>query len=165
MFTTFMIPLFIFTTVKKTFSKISSSFSSKILLYPCYLYIINHYLNKLKKKFFFLCFRIILFQIQTFYKFFSNFFFYFFQNFFLKIKNYVWNYFFLKNYIFFKYLFIYLLDIPKTIPHLSTLKRKCKLVNPRGISIFYPSLKMRVKVISVNMKNGAMNVVFVAIFL
>ena len=38
-----------------------------------------------------------------------------------------------------------------------------RLVNPRGISIFYPSLKVRVKVISVNMKIGTMNVVFVAI--
>ena len=34
-----------------------------------------------------------------------------------------------------------------------------------GISVIYPSFKMRVKVISVDMKSGTMNVVFVAIFL
>ena len=33
MFTTFMLPLFIFTTTKETFSKISSSLSGKRLLY------------------------------------------------------------------------------------------------------------------------------------
>ena len=46
MFTTFMVPLFIFTTAKMTFSKIYFSLSGKRLSYPCYLYIINHYLNK-----------------------------------------------------------------------------------------------------------------------
>ena len=40
-----------------------------------------------------------------------------------------------------------------------------RLVNPMGINVFYPSLKVREKVISVNMKSGTMNVVFVAISL
>ena len=39
MFTTFMVPLFIFTTTKRTFSKIHSSLSGKRLLYTCSLYI------------------------------------------------------------------------------------------------------------------------------
>ena len=48
MFTNFMVPLFIFTTTKRTFSKIISSLSGKRLLYTCslYKYIINNYLNK-----------------------------------------------------------------------------------------------------------------------
>ena len=36
---------------------------------------------------------------------------------------------------------------------------------PKCISVFYPSLKVKVKVVSVNMKKGTMNWVFVAIFL
>ena len=40
MFTTFMVPLFIFTTTKEIFSKIPSSLSGKIHLCHCYyLYI------------------------------------------------------------------------------------------------------------------------------
>ena len=54
--------------------------------------------------------------------------------------------------------------IPKILPHLSTLNPKSRLVNPKGISIFYPSLKVMVKVISVNIKSCIMNVVFVTIF-
>ena len=34
-----------------------------------------------------------------------------------------------------------------------------------SINVFYPSLKVRVKVVSVNMKSNAINVVFVTIFL
>ena len=51
MFTTFMVPLFIFIITNEIFSKMSSSLNGKRLLYPCYLYIyiINHYLNKIKK--------------------------------------------------------------------------------------------------------------------
>ena len=48
MFTTFMVSLFIFTTTKKTFSKIHSSLSGKRFLCPCY-YIYNKSLFKLKK--------------------------------------------------------------------------------------------------------------------
>ena len=40
---------------------------------------------------------------------------------------------------------------------------KFRLVNLMGIRVFYPSLKVMVKVISVNMKVGTMNLVFVAI--
>ena len=40
MFTTFMVPLFIFITTKETFSKIHFSFNGKRLLCPCY-YIYN----------------------------------------------------------------------------------------------------------------------------
>ena len=69
----------------------------------------------------------------------------------------------------FKYLFIYLLESQilhstnPTPPHPSTLNPKYILVNPSDIRVFFPSLKMRVKMISVNMKSGTMNVVFVAI--
>ncbi|WZZ34911.1 hypothetical protein YC2023_018312 [Brassica napus] len=48
--------------------------------------------------------------------------------------------------------------IPKTLPHPSTLKHKFGLVNSRGLSIFYHSLKVRVKVI-IDMKSGTMNVI------
>ena len=52
MFTTFIVPLFIFTTTKETFSKISYSLSGKRLLCPCYIYIyiINYYFFFKKKK-------------------------------------------------------------------------------------------------------------------
>ena len=73
MVTTFMLPLFIFTTTKWTFSKIPSSLSGKKDPYTfvIYIYIINYYFNKyklkkLKKIKLFLCFLIILFQIRTF---------------------------------------------------------------------------------------------------
>ena len=64
----------------------------------------------------------------------SNFFINFFTNFFLK---------------FFKYLFIYLLEFKisysDNLTHPSTLNSKARLVNPRDISVVYPSLKVRVK--------------------
>ena len=41
MFTTFLVPLFMFTSTKETFSKIFSSLSGKRLLYHCSLYIYN----------------------------------------------------------------------------------------------------------------------------
>ena len=64
-----------------------------------------------------------------------------------------------------KYLFIYLLEslIAYSKHPTSTLNPKSRLVNLMDISVFYSSLKMRVKVISVDMKNGIMNVVFVVI--
>ena len=34
-----------------------------------------------------------------------------------------------------------------------------------SINVFYPSLKVRVKVVSINMKSDTINVVFVTIFL
>ena len=52
---------------------------------------------------------------------------------------------------------------PKTLSHPLSLNPKSRLVNPRGISVFYPSLKVRVKVISVDMKSDTINMVFVAI--
>ena len=52
---------------------------------------------------------------------------------------------------------------PKILPHPSTLSSKSILVNFKGISVFYPLLKTKIKMISVNMKNGNMNVVCVAI--
>ena len=39
MFTIFLVPLFMFTTIKETFSKIFSSLSGKILLYSGSIYI------------------------------------------------------------------------------------------------------------------------------
>ena len=51
----------------------------------------------------------------------------------------------------------------KTLPHSSTLNHKSRLVNPTGINVFYHSLKVKVNVVSVNMKNNTMNVVFVVI--
>ena len=51
------------------------------------------------------------------------------------------------------------------LPHPSTINPRSILVNPMDINIFYPSLKVGVKVVSVNMKNDTMNVVFVAICL
>ena len=57
-------------------------------------------------------------------------------------------------FIFFKYLFIYLLEswilYSKNFIPLSTLNSKSRLVNPRDINVFYSSLKM----ISVDMKSG-----------
>ena len=50
--------------------------------------------------------------------------------------------------------------ILKTLSHPSTINHKSRLVNLRGINVFYFLLKMRVKMVSVNMKNG-----IVAIFL
>ena len=35
---------------------------------------------------------------------------------------------------------------------------------PRGIYVFYPSLKVGIKMVSVNMKSGTMNMIFVTIF-
>ena len=64
------------------------------------------------------------------------------------------------------YLYIYYnpkFHILKTLSHPSTLNSKSRLVNLMGISVFYPSLKVKVKVISVYMKSGTMNVVFVVI--
>ena len=52
----------------------------------------------------------------------------------------------------------------KTLPHSSILNPKSRLVNPRDINIFYLSLQVMVKIVSVSMKNGIMNVVFTAIF-
>ena len=101
--------------------------------------------------------------------FFSNFLLNFFQNFVLKIENYVWNYLF--NFFFKKlsiYLYIYLnlkFYIPKTLLHPSTLNPKFRLVNPRGINVFYLSLKVKVKIICINMKSGHMNMVFMTISL
>ena len=46
MFTTSVVPLFIFTTNKKIFSKKHCSLNGKRLLCNCYIYIINNYLNK-----------------------------------------------------------------------------------------------------------------------
>ena len=40
---------------------------------------------------------------------------------------------------------------------------KDRLVNPRVINAFYPSLKVRVKVVSVNIKSGTMNVISLAL--
>ena len=97
-------------------------------------------------------------------KLFSNF---FFQNFFLKIENMFETIFLFFLYFLSIYLYIYWnpkFHIPKTLPHPSLLNPKSRLVNPRGTKIFYPSLKVRVKLISVNMKSGITNVVFVAIF-
>ena len=37
------------------------------------------------------------------------------------------------------------------------------IVNSRAINVFYPSLKMRVKLISVNMKNGTLKMIFLTI--
>ena len=61
------------------------------------------------------------------------------------------------------YLYIYYnpkFYIPKTLPHPSTMNSKSRIVNFKSISIFYLSLKVMVKMISVNMKSG---VVFVVI--
>ena len=62
------------------------------------------------------------------------------------------------------YLYIYYntkFHISKNLPYPSTLNSKLRLVNPNGISIFYPSLQVMVKMVSINMKSGIMNVVFV----
>ena len=45
------------------------------------------------------------------------------------------------------------------------MNSKSILVNPMVINIIYPSLKVRVKVVSVKMKYGTINVVFLVIFL
>ncbi|WZY90417.1 hypothetical protein YC2023_047152 [Brassica napus] len=47
--------------------------------------------------------------------------------------------------------------IPKTLLHPSTLNPKSRLVNPKDIIVFYPSLKVRIKMVSINMKSGTMN--------
>ena len=64
-----------------------------------------------------------------------------------------------KNLVFLSiYLYIYenlKFHIPKTLSHPSTLRHpstlspKSRLVNPKVINVFYPSLKVRVKVVSV----------------
>ena len=92
MFTTFMVPLFIFTTTKETFSKISSSLSDKRLLCLCY-YIYNKLLfekkikklkkNKKIKVNFFYVFELYFFKFELFYNsFFEIVFFEFFEIFF-----------------------------------------------------------------------------------
>ena len=53
--------------------------------------------------------------------------------------------------------------IPKILLHPSTLNPKFRLVNHRSINVIYPSLKMKIKVVSVNMKIGTMNAIFVRI--
>ena len=74
-----------------------------------------------------------------------------------------------KNLVFLSiYLYIYenlKFHILKILLHPSTLNPKSRLVNSKGISVFYPSLKMMVKMVSVNMKSGTINVIFVAISL
>ena len=125
-------------------------------------------------KIIFYVFELYFFKFEYFVKCFLNLFLnffrtIFFQNFFLKIKimfetvlkkkNF-------KNIYIYIYLFIYLFIyqnlnfyIPKTLLHFSTLNFKSKLVNPKGIDVFYPSLKLRIKMVSVNKKSGTMNVV------
>ena len=64
------------------------------------------------------------------------------------------------------YLYIYQnfkFHILKILPHPSTINPKSRLVNTMSITIFYFSLKVSVKVISVNIKIDLMNVVFVTI--
>ena len=99
------------------------------------------------------------FFIKKKFDFFFEIFLLFFQNLFSKIENYVWNY--------FLYVYIRILNFlfQKLYPTPSTLNSKSRLVNPRNINVFYSLLKVRVKVISINMKSGTMNVIFVAIFL
>ena len=69
-----------------------------------------------------------------------------------------------KNLVFLSiYLYIYenlKFHILKILLHPSTLNPKSRLVNSKGISVFYHSLKMRIKMISVNMK---IDIIFVAI--
>ena len=133
-----------------------------------FIYIINYYLNKKiknKKLIFFYVFELYFFKFELFYNFFFN----FFSNFFLKKRKLCLKLFFKNFYIFLGiYLYIYQnfkFHIPKTLPHPSTLNPKSILVNPNDIIIFCPSLNVRVKMDSVNMKNGTTNVLFVVIFL
>ena len=53
--------------------------------------------------------------------------------------------------------------IPKILLHPSILNLNSRLFNPRVINVFFPSLKVRVKMVSINMKNGTMNMIFLAI--
>ena len=101
-------------------------------------------------------YELYFFKFKIFYYFFY-FFEFCFSNFFLKIKNYVWNYFVI-------YIFIRILNFTFQKPHSSTLNPKSKLNKPRIINVFYPSLKVRVKVVSVNIKKITMNVIFLIIF-
>ena len=77
MITTFMVSLFIFTSIKETFSKTHSSLRWQKTLIPMLsIYIINHYLNK--KKIY--VFELYFFKFKLFIKFFSIFFKFLFEN-------------------------------------------------------------------------------------
>ena len=113
-----------------------------------YIYIVNHYLNKK------IMFSNYTFSNSNFLIFFSKFLFEN-QKLFLKL--------FLKIFIYFSSIYLYIywnpkFHIPKTLPHPLTLNPNYRLVNPRGIIV-----KVKVKVVSVNMKSDTINVVFVAI--
>ena len=99
---------------------------------------------------------------------FLNLFFYIFPKFFFENRKLCLKL-FLNFFKIFKYLFIYLLESEishsKTLSHLLTLNSKSRLVNFMGINIFYPLLKVMVKIIIVNMKNGTTNVIFATISL
>ena len=106
-------------------------------------------------------------------KFFINFFFQiiffiFFKFLFEKRKLYLKQFF--KIFIYFLSIYLYIYQnpkfrIPKTLSHLSTLNPKSRLINRKGIIVFQSSLKVRVKVISVNIRSVTMNMLFVAISL
>ena len=109
------------------------------------------------------------FFIIFFIKFFFRIFFRTFFKFFFEKRKLCLKLFFKKIYVFLSiYLYIYQnpkFHIQKSLPHSLTLNPKSRLVNSKDIIVFYPSLKVSVKVISVNMKSGTMNVLFVAISL
>ena len=131
-----------------------------------FIYIINYYLNKKKYVFELYFFKFELHYKFVFMKFVFRIFLFFFQIYFWKWKLCL-KLFFKIFYIFLSiYLYIYSnpkFHIPKIIPHPSTLNSKSRLVNHKSIIVFYPSLKVRIKMVSVKMKNGTMNVLFVAI--
>ena len=100
----------------------------------------------------------------------SNFFIIFFWTYFLKIS--FWKSKLILKLFFYFFLSIYLyiyynpkFHILKTLPHPSTLNPKSRLVDPNIINVFYPSLKVMVKIVSVNMKSCIINVVFLTISL
>ena len=145
-FTTFLVSLFLFTTIKETFSKLHFLLSGKKLLYHCSIYIYKKYLNKKYKKkkkkekkwisLNLLCFMFLNYT-------FSN-------------PNFS---------IIFELFFLILFKNRKTLVHPSTINPKSRLINSMVVNVFYPSLKVKVKVVNVNMKNDTMNVVFLTITL
>ena len=50
--------------------------------------------------------------------------------------------------------------IPKILLHPSILNLNSRLFNPRVINVFFPSLKVRVKMVSINMRSGILKIVF-----
>ena len=81
---------------------------------------------------------------------------FFFQNFLLKIEISFETIF----YTFYEFIYIFIRILNFILKPPLILNPKFRLVNSRVINVIYPSLKVSVKMVSVNMKSGNMNVVF-----